>query len=46
MSIGKTIIVSAAVSANMIIWHEVFGVKFLVIVGIGIMGLILISRTK
>lgn len=46
MSISKTIVVSATVSANIIIWHEVFGVKFLVIVAIGIIGLISISQTK
>lgn len=46
MDIWKIIIVSAAVSANMIIWHEIFGDKFLIIVAIGIMGSVLISKTK
>ena len=46
MNIWKIIIVSAAVSANMIIWHEVFGDKFLVVVVVGIIALVLSSRTK
>jgi len=46
MNIWKTIVISAAVSANMIIWHEVFGVEFLIVIAIGITGLALFSRTK
>ena len=46
MDIWKTIVVSAAVSANMIIWHEIFGIEFLIVVGIGVAGVVLFSRTK
>ena len=46
MNIWKIIIVSAVVSANIIIWYEVFGDKFLVMVAIGIIVLVLGSRTN
>ena len=46
MNIWKIIIVSAVVSANIIIWYEIFGDKFLVMVAIGIIVLALGSRTN
>ena len=46
MNVWKVIIISAAVSANMIIWHEVLGINYLLAIGGGILVLVLFSPTK
>ncbi|MCQ9206840.1 MAG: hypothetical protein NG740_03035 [Omnitrophica bacterium] len=44
MNIAKVIVISAAVSANVVIWYEIFGVGFLVALGLAIAVVVLFSR--
>jgi hypothetical protein len=46
MDIRKVIIVSALVAANVLVWHEVFGLGFLVALGLGIVVLLLFRRER
>ena len=44
MNIWKVIVISAAVSANVVVWYEVFGLRFLVALGLVIAVVVLIPR--
>ena len=44
MNIWKVIVISAAVSANVVIWYEIFGLGFMVALGLVIAVIVLIPR--
>jgi hypothetical protein len=46
MNIQKVIIISAVVSANVAIWYEVFGIGFMVALGLGVLILVLFTKEK
>ena len=44
--IYKIIIFSSLTAANIVVWYEIFGIKFLVILGLAVVVLVLLPSKK